>query len=100
MHPSLLSILASAKCEPNFVGVTSRRPVEHVGEMRLFLDTSNQWLPFNRVQTGEGSFFQLNPRDSVLSQFLSHELTFQYCMQALRIWRLEYMTPGCSVALT
>jgi len=94
------SNLSISKREPKFVSVRSRRPVEHAREMRLFLDPSDHWLPFNRVQMWEGNSLQLNPRDSVLSQFLSRELTFQYCMQALRIWRLEYMTPACSVALT
>ena len=42
------SNLSITKREPNFVGVRSRRPVEHAGEMRLFLDPSDHWLPFNR----------------------------------------------------
>jgi len=44
MHTSLLSNLVSVtstlKLVP-FVGVRSRRPVEHVREMRLFLDLSD-----------------------------------------------------------
>ena len=85
MHTSLLSNfsfgdLSIVKHEP-IDGVRSRRPVEHVRKMRLFLDPSDHWLPFNRVQTGEGalSSWTVSNWDSVLSKVLSHELIFQYC---------------------
>ena len=102
MHPSLLSILASViSPSPNVNQILS---VEACGACERDEIVYRSFWPlvtiFNRVQTGEGSSLLLNPWDSVLSQFLSHELTLQYCMQALRIWRLEYMTPGYSVAFT
>ena len=57
--------------------------MEHVGDMRFFLD-ADHWSPFNRVQAGE------------LSQVeQSRQVSF-----SPRIWRMEYKTTGCSVALT
>ena len=103
MHPSLLSILASViSPSPNVNQILS---VEACGACeRDEIVYRSFWLlvTFQQGSNGRGELSPVEPSRQCSLPIFKPWVNILVSMQALRIWRLEYiiMTPGCSVALT
>ena len=101
-HTSLLSILASV-ISPSSWSICGGCIQEACGACgRDEIVYRSFWLlvTFQQGSNGRGELSPVEPSRQCSLPVFKPWVNILVSMQALRIWRLEYMTPGCSVALT